>query len=203
MDKDFHQGGYIHIIKNENKKLTSYKAVKALDKKFIMRDLQINDELAIAREKLICEKINEKAMYEGYYLTKKNGQYKFLKKDEDLMYIGGGGFADIYLQKSTNIIIKKLREDFYDDKGIKSRFKREFTITKSLGDLDGIIKVYDFSENDYSYSMEKAELTLEKYIIDFDLNQNQKIACIYQVLNIMEEVHKRKNIHIDISPNNI
>lgn len=174
-----------------------------LDKKFIMRDLQINDELAIAREKLICEKINEKAMYEGYYLTKKNGQYKFLKKDEDLIYIGGGGFADIYLQKSTNIIIKKLREDFYDDKGIKSRFKREFTITKSLGDLDGIIKVYDFSENDYSYSMEKAELTLEKYISDFDLNQNQKIACIYQVLNIMEEVHKRKIIHRDISPNNI
>ena len=174
-----------------------------LDKKFIMRDLKINDESAIAREKLICKKINDKAQYEGYYLIKKNGQYKFLKKDEDLEYIGGGGFAEIYLQKSTNIIIKKLREDFYDDKGIKSRFKREFTITKSLGDLEGVIKVYDFNENEYSYSMEKAELTLEKYIIDYELNQNQKIACIYQVLNIMEEVHKRKIIHRDISPNNI
>lgn len=174
-----------------------------LDKRFIMRDLQIPDEPAIEREKLICDKINEKALYEGYYLTKNNSQYKFLKEDEDLKYIGGGGFADIYLQKSTNKIIKKLQEDFYTDKGIKSRFKREFTITQSLNDLDGVIKVYEFNEANYSYSMEKAELTLEDYIINYELNQSQKISCIYQILNIMEEVHKRKIIHRDISPNNI
>lgn len=51
------------------------------------------------------------------------------------------------------------------DKGIKSRFKREFIITKSLNDLNGIIKVFEFNERDYSYTMEKAEITLEEYII--------------------------------------
>ena len=174
-----------------------------LDKRFIMRDLKINEEQSVERENLIYDKINEKSLYEGYYLTKKNGQYKFIKKDEDLEYIGGGGFADIYLQKSTNNIIKKLKEDFLTDKGIKSRFKREFIITKSLGDLDGVIKVYEFNDSDYTYSMEKAEKTLEKYVTEFELNQSQKLSCIYQILNIMEEVHKRKIIHRDISPNNI
>ena len=97
-----------------------------LDKKYIMREHKISEEVAIEKEKIICDKINEMAIYEGYYLTKRNGKYKFLKKDEDLEWIGGGGFADIYLQKSTGKILKKLKEDFMLDKGIKSRFKREF-----------------------------------------------------------------------------
>lgn len=174
-----------------------------LDKKYIMREHKISEEVAIEKEKIICDKINEMAIYEGYYLTKRNGKYKFLKKDEDLEWIGGGGFADIYLQKSTGKILKKLKEDFMLDKGIKSRFKREFNITKSLNDLDGVIKVYEFYEQDYSYSMEKAEITLEKYIMNNDLNENQKLVCIYQILDIMEIVHKRNVIHRDISPNNI
>ena len=174
-----------------------------LDKKFIMKDSQITEEQAGEKESLICKKINEKALFEGFYLTKSNGNYQFIKKDDDLEYIGGGGFANIYLQKSTNNIIKKLREDFFNDSGIKSRFKREFTITKSLNDLDGVIKVFEFNQSDYSYSMEKAELTLEKYIITNDLNYRQKLSCIYQILDIMSEVHKRNIIHRDISPNNI
>lgn len=174
-----------------------------LDKKFIMKDSQITEEQAVEKESLICKKINEKALFEGFYLTKSNGNYQFIKKDDDLEYIGGGGFANIYLQKSTNNIIKKLREDFLNDSGIKSRFKREFTITKSLNDLDGVIKVFEFNQSDYSYSMEKAELTLEKYIITNDLNYSQKLSCIYQILDIMSEVHKRNIIHRDISPNNI
>lgn len=194
---------YNKIVELINKNVIDRLFNIILDKRFIMRDLQIMEGEALEREKEICNRINERALYEGYYLTKNNGKYKFLNKDEDLEYIGSGGFAEIYLQKSTNKIIKKLREDFYTDKGIKSRFKREFAITKSLNDLIGVIKVYDFNEKDYTYSMEKAEKTLEDYIIEYELNQSQKISCIYQILNIMEEVHKRKIIHRDISPNNI
>lgn len=174
-----------------------------LDKRFIMRDLKISNENAVERENLIYNKINEKALIEGYYLVKKNGKYKFMEKDKDLEYVGGGGFAEIYLQKSTNVIVKKLREEFYNDKGIKSRFKREFLITKSLNDMDGIIKVHEFNEDDYTYSMERAEQTLEDYIKNNELNQSQKLTCIHQILSIMEKVHKRGIIHRDISPNNI
>lgn len=174
-----------------------------LSKRYIMRDLQISEEAAIEKENLIYKKINEKAIYDNYYLIKKNGEYKFLNKDEDLVWIGGGGFAEIYLQKSTQKILKKLKEDFMLDKGIKSRFKREFEITKSLNDLNGIIKVFDFNEQDYTYTMEKAEGNLEDYIINNELNENQKLTCIFQILNIMKEVHKRKIVHRDISPNNI
>ena len=174
-----------------------------LDKRYIMRDSKISEEQAVEKENLIYNKINENIIYDGYYLTKKNGKYKLLDRDADLEWIGGGGFAEIYLQKSTGKILKKLREDFMLDKGIKSRFKREFIITKSLNDLNGIIKVFEFNERDYSYTMEKAEITLEEYIIKNELNENQKLTCIFQILEIMEKVHKRKIIHRDISPNNI
>ena len=174
-----------------------------LDKRFIMRELKITEEQAVEREKIICEKINQKALYEGFYIVGKNGKYKFVKKDADLEYVGGGGFADIYLQKSTSNIIKKLKEDFLTDTSIKSRFKREFAITKSLNDLDGVIKVYNFNNTDYSYTMEKAEQTLEQYILENEISQNQKMVCVHQILSIMEKVHKRHIIHRDISPNNV
>lgn len=174
-----------------------------LNKNYIMKDLEISEVDAIEREKAIYDKINEKALFENYYLTEKNGNYKLIEKDTDLEWIGGGGFANIYLQKSTGKIVKKLKEDFMLDKGIKSRFKREFAITSELNDLRGVIKVYKFDENNYSYTMEKAEKNLETYIEENELLENQKLSCIFQILDIMEKVHKRQIIHRDISPNNI
>lgn len=187
------------LEKNELNKLFNI----ILNKNYIMRDLGISEVEAIKREREIYDKINEKALFENYYLTEKNGNYKLIKKDTDLEWIGGGGFANIYLQKSTGKIVKKLKEEFMLDKGIKSRFKREFAITNELNDLRGVIKVYRFDENNYSYTMEKAEKNLETYIQENELLESQKLSCIFQILDIMEKVHMRKIIHRDISPNNI
>lgn len=174
-----------------------------LNKRYIMRDSQISEEEAIKRTNQILNLINKKAAFENYYITKKNDEYRLISKDDDLEWVGGGGFANIYLQKSTNKIVKKLKEDFMMDEGIKSRFRREFKITKELNELNGVIKIYEFNDNDYSYTMEKAERNLEDYIKESDIAEEQKLNCIYQILNIMEEVHRRKIIHRDISPNNI
>ena len=87
--------------------------------------------------------------------------------------------------------------------GVRSRFKREYTITKSLQGTFGIIQVYSFDEGNCSYTMEPAETTLEHFVLKNQLNEQTKLNCIRQILYIMSEVHKKDIIHRDISANNI
>lgn len=123
--------------------------------------------------------------------------------NNDLEFIGGGGFANVYLQKSTNLIIKFLKDEYLDSTDIKSRFKREFNIMQSLNDIEGIVKVYEFNDVEYYYVMEKADKTLENFILDDELNENEKKNIICQILEIVSKVHNKNIIHRDINPNNI
>lgn len=174
-----------------------------LSKSYIMKEFQINESQAFDKIVDIHIKINNILNMDGYTLQKKNLSYFLIKDDEDLLFIGAGGFANVYKQKSTGLIIKKLKEDYWQDKSIVHRFKREFEITKSLNEFPFIIKVYDYNSNNYSYSMEEAELTLELYIVNNKLNEANKIAVIKQFLQAMKLIHERDVIHRDISPNNI
>lgn len=174
-----------------------------LDKNYIMRDMQLDEVKAAEHVPVIITKFNERLKQDKYLIVKKNNNYCLVNEDEDLIFIGGGGFALVYKRKSTGLIVKKLKDEFLSDPGIRSRFKREFNITKSLNDITGVIKVYDFFEDNYSYTMEEAEQTIYRFINENDLSENNKITCIIQVLKIMKQVHDRNVIHRDISPTNI
>ena len=39
--------------------------------------------------------------------------FQLIEKSEDLVLIGSGGFANVYRQKSTGVIIKKLKDEEY------------------------------------------------------------------------------------------
>ena len=174
-----------------------------LSKNYIIREQRVTQvEAAEISEKIFTE-LNRLVKLDQCIINYSGNHYYLIKENEDLIYIDSGGFANVYEQKSTGHILKKLKDDFLTDSGVRSRFKREFEITKSLNGLFGIIEVYTFNNGDYSYTMEKAELTLEKYILDNKHNYATKINCISQILFIMNEVHKRDLIHRDISPNNI
>lgn len=137
-------------------------------------------------------------------LVKTNSGYFFTETEKDLEEIKPGGFAIAYIHKPTGLVVKKLKREYLTDTAIQSRFKREFTITKGLSDIDGIITVYDFDENDYSYTMEKGDYTLEEYINKYEeLTQNDRIKIIKRILTIMSNVHQKDVIHRDLSPNNI
>ena len=174
-----------------------------LSKEFLMRDMSLTQVNASEHAKVVLQELNNVVQGDLYTITNVNGKYRLGKVDDDLEYIGGGGFANVYKQKSTGQIVKKLKDDFHTDKGIRSRFKREFEITKSLQDAHGIIKVYTFDEGACTYSMETAEMTLEKYVVGSSLTHDILVNCFRQILFIMTEVHKRDIIHRDISPNNI
>ncbi|MBQ6480885.1 MAG: serine/threonine protein kinase [Anaerolineaceae bacterium] len=174
-----------------------------LSKEYLIRERGINEVAAAELSARILDGFNSILQQDGYKITHANGRFHFIREDDDLILIGSGGFANVYRQKSTGLVIKKLKDDFLTDIGVRSRFKREFEITKSLQGVYGIITVYSFDEGNCSYTMELAETTLAQYVLDNQLNDQEKLKCIRQILRILSEVHKRNIIHRDISPNNI
>lgn len=174
-----------------------------LSKRYLMIEKQISEVDAVVLSEKILLTLNNYLKAEGYVIVKKNGDFQLINEDNDLMYVGEGGFAIVYRRKSNGLIVKKLKEEFLVKKEIKSRFKREYDITKSLNDLQGIIEVYDFNSNDYSYTMKFAEQTLYDYILNFSHHYDSQKTMIRQILYVMSKVHNRNIIHRDISPHNI
>jgi serine/threonine protein kinase len=174
-----------------------------LSKEYLMRDMGFSQVQAAEHAEIVYSEFNNIVKRDQYIITYVNRKYHLVVENTDLDFVGSGGFATVYKQKSTGVILKKLKEDFLADKGIRSRFRREYSITKSLQDVYGIIEVYSYDEAACSYSMEAAETTLERYIRESVLTDEIRINCIRQILYIMSEVHKRDIIHRDLSPNNI
>lgn len=176
---------------------------KILSTEYIMQDCGLSEVEAAERVQSIFQEMNRIVHSDLYTITHANGKYYLRKRDEDLVLIGSGGFANVYRQKSTGLIVKKLKDEFLTDKGIRSRFKREYDITKSLQDTHGIITVFTFDASTCSYTMEPAEMRLDHHLQSPGITDSIRINCIRQILHIMTEVHKRDIIHRDLSPNNI
>lgn len=174
-----------------------------LTKAYLMREQGISEVQAAELSDKVLEEFNRIVSRDFYKITHMGGRFHLVQENDDLEFIGSGGFANVYKQKSTGLVVKKLKDDFLTDVGVRSRFKREYTITKSLQGTFGIIQVYSFDESNCSYTMEPAETTLECFVLNNQLNEQAKLNCIRQILYIMSEVHKRDIIHRDISANNI
>jgi len=170
---------------------------------YIRSENRINNVEAARLVAEVLDTINDELSIEGYSIKKIGSGYTLTYVPSDLEFVGEGGFAIVYHQHSNGRIVKKLKEEFLTDKGLCSRFKREYTITKSLDDIEGIIEVYEFDESNYSYSMEKADLSLQKFSEISSLLPNDKERLLIEILEVMTQVHKRNIIHRDISPNNI
>lgn len=169
---------------------------------YIMSEMSLSLVEAAEKSDEVLREIRKSVEADGYIITGSRGSYHLAEKDKDLEHIGYGGFANVYIQKSTGRIVKQLKDEFLTDTGIRHRFKREFIITQSLQDLDGIIRVFDFNENNFSYVMERADKTLEQYVNDGP-NEDIRIRLIVKILSIMKAVHDRDVVHRDLSPNNI
>ena len=174
-----------------------------LSKEYLISEQPMSQVEAAEKSEIIRERFNNIVQQDMITIQKKDGKYQVIEQNEDLEFVGNGGFANVYYQKSSGKIIKKLKDDFLTEHSIRSRFKREYKITKSLQDMKGVIKVFSFDEGNCSYSMERAETTLEKFVLNNSLPEATKINCIRQILYVMKEVHERDIIHRDISANNI
>ena len=209
--KDVYQAGFPSrwaYVYDKINLLISHRSVdsffnRILSKAYLMQEQSLSEVEAVEKIEKIYNEFNRIIQKDLCKITCNRGRYHLVKESDDLEPIGNGGFANVYLQKSTGLVLKKLKDDYLMDRGIRSRFKREYTITKSLEDAFGIIQVYTFDEGNASYTMERAETTLDKYIKENTLTDAIRVNCIRQILHIMTEVHSRDIIHSDISANNI
>ena len=174
-----------------------------LSKEYLVSEQSMSHVEAAEKAEKIWKRFNGIVQQDMITIIRKDGKYHIVEQSEDLEPVGNGGFANVYYQKSSGKIIKKLKDDFLTERSVRSRFKREYKITKSLQDMQGVIKVFSYDEGNSAYSMERAETTLEKFVLDNNLPEATKINCIRQILFVMKEVHERDIIHRDISANNI
>lgn len=97
-----------------------------LSKEYLISDLSISEIEASEKSNSILNEINRIVARDQYKLIFAQGHYRLIRENDDLELIGSGGFANVYHQKSTGLILKKLKDDFQTDSSIRSRFKREF-----------------------------------------------------------------------------
>lgn len=174
-----------------------------LSKLYIMKYNHVNEVEAIKLQKEYFDDFNSLFSNYGYSLKKINNKYKLLKNDDDLKYITSGGFCDIYEELSTGYIVKKLKEEYWNDENILHRFRREYELTKSLQKYSFIIKVFGFNKTNNSYTMEKANYTLEDFIKEKSYDNNKKLTLVQRIIHKFVILHNDNIIHRDISPNNI
>jgi eukaryotic-like serine/threonine-protein kinase len=174
-----------------------------LSKLYIMRDNKVNEVNALELSQKAQTLFNEQLQYDAIKIIRKNGKFILVNEDEDLEQLGEGGFAVVYHRKSDNKVLKKLHDEYIANPGVRSRFKREYEITKSLQDISGVIRLYDFDENKMQYEMEKGDFTLFDYVLNNKLSSEEKIRITIQLTTIMATIHGRNIIHRDLSPSNI
>lgn len=160
------------------------------------------DELK-ERQNDAIELLNSVFEDDGNRIVKYSDSFRLIEINDDEIFLGEGGYARCYYIKSKQVVEKRLKEDNYLDAGVVHRFKREYNLTKSLGDIQGIIKVFDYDERNISYTMEKGETDLYSYVKNNDLDDDTRRRIVYQVATIMKQVHDRDAIHRDLSPSNI
>lgn len=137
-------------------------------------------------------------------MTKKNKKKDYASKYSIIKEIGKGGNAKVYectmLNDTKEIALKDLINRS-DEK--KARFIDEINIMTDNCDLiDGIIPIFDFSKENFWYTMPIATL-----IIDHIKNQHEDIVQIVegviQLTNTLSLLHNKGISHRDIKPSNI
>ncbi len=161
-----------------------------------------NDELKTIANKAVSL-LNGVFEDDGNRIIEFADSYKLIPINDDEVLLGEGGYACCYYIKSKQLVEKRLKEENYSDHGVVHRFKREFELTKSLEDIQGIIKVFELDEQRLSYTMEKGECDLYSYVMNNDLDDDFRRNIVYQIAAIMKSVHERDSIHRDLSPRNI
>ena len=174
-----------------------------LSKQYLLTERQISEVDAIEHQQKIINELDKICSVYSLKLSRKGNEFYLVEIDLDLVEIGKGGFADIYFQKSTGLVVKKLNEESVRRQSLRSRLKREYEITKSCSDIESIIRVFDFDSSNCSYTMEKADYTLENYIEGSELTEDSKLNILRQILYTMSLVHQRDVLHRDLSPTNV
>lgn len=118
--------------------------------------------------------------------------------------LGEGGNAKVYhVQCKDNeeeYALKDLNAGGAEKKG---RFIDEINVIKdNCTEIEGIIPIFDFSIDEYWYTMPIAKPAID-YIVENELNIKEIVQGIIQLCKTLEKLHEKDISHRDIKPSNI
>lgn len=115
---------------------------------------------------------------------------------------GGNGSVFCVYEKSTGqeYALKMLNNKKTEK---KARFVNEIQIVKQYAEkIDGILPIYEYSEDEFWYMMPVAEPVL-KHITDNRLSIDKVVCAVIQLANTLAQLHDQDISHRDIKPSNI
>ena len=170
----------------------------------VMMEIELRVKIEIEKEEQ--RKISDSEIYGRLdkQATKEFGVYKVLEE------IGSGGMARVYRAEHkllcTQVAIKEMLPEKFDDDAFLERFKREAEIVANLKHPN-IVRVFDFGlEQEYAYMVMEyihGESLAELMQRDGPLTLEQTLTILDDVSNALMYAHKSQIIHRDIKPANI
>ena len=123
-------------------------------------------------------------------------------KEYDKM--GEGGFCTVYrCPTDQSRVYKVLNSAEKADAGSVHRFKREYEIMSEQNDSGYTLNVFDYDFQALIYSIEKASVSLEDYILKTILSDEEKNEIVIRCAECMKYLHSKEIIHRDFHPGNI
>ena len=94
-----------------------------LSKQYLLTERQISEVDALEHQQKIINELDKICSVYSLKLSRRGNEFYLVEIDLDLVEIGKGGFADIYFQKSTGLVVKKLNEESVRRQSLRSRLK--------------------------------------------------------------------------------
>lgn len=118
--------------------------------------------------------------------------------------MGEGGFCTVYNNRTdSSSVFKVLNVRERSDVGSVHRFKREYEIMQKHNNSGFTINVFNFDNRRLIYSMEKADISLEDYLTNNQITDEEKDKIIFRCVECMRYLHKNGVLHRDFHPGNI
>ena len=106
--------------------------------------------------------------------------------------MGEGGFCNVYrCSKDESRVYKVLNIVEKADAGSIHRFKREYEIMSGQNNSGYTLNVFDYDPQALIYSMEKASISLERYIEKKTLSDEEKDEIVMKCAECMRYLHNK------------
>lgn len=117
--------------------------------------------------------------------------------------IFSGSYCDVYIFNDQ--ILKKQLKDIYRAKADwKKRFRYEYENMLKLSQSSYVLKVFNYSEDEDSYLMEKCDCNIDDYLSKNPfITDEALLEIIHEILLGMKDVHDSGIIHRDLHLGNI